>query len=101
METRVVLEDNTPPQTIRSIVATLKSIQLKAVHDCKDWGDWINFSNSSIVISIESTRGLTSSATIELDNEDDDLELENQAKIIKVFGKLGWKGSDEDGVYPL
>lgn len=101
METRVVLEDNIPPQTIRSIVATLKSIQLKAVHDCKDWGDWITLSNSSIVISIESIRGLTSSATVELENEDDETELENQAKILKVFGKLGWKGEDEDGLYIL
>lgn len=101
METRVVLEDSIPPQTIRSIVATLKSIKLKAFHDCKDWGDWITFSNSSIVISIESVRGLTSSATIELENEDDEAELENQVKILTVFSKLGWKGVDQDGIYIL
>lgn len=101
METRVALPESEPPQTIRSIIVTLKSIHLKPTHDQQDWGDWITFKDSSIVISIESNRGLSSSATIELINEDDDKELNIQKKIINVFHKLGWKGVDQDGTYSL
>ena len=101
METRVIVPENEAPHTVRSVVVTLKSIKLKPRHDVKDWGDWIHFDDSTIVISIESNNGLTSSATIELDNEDDEKELEIHRKILKAFHKLGWKGEDEDGYYEI
>ena len=50
------------------------------------------------MISIESMRGLTTTATIEhAENEPDGLALGLQA----AFHKLGWVGVDEDGPYPL
>lgn len=97
METRVILPDSEAPQTIREVVAALKAKKLKPSHQKKDWGDWIVFDGSETVISIESMRGLTSSATIESDEED----WEFRQSIINAFAKLGWMGEDEDGPYPL
>jgi hypothetical protein len=97
METRVHLPDSEPPATIREVVAALKKQKLVAQHDKQSWGDWINFEGKQTVISIESIRGLTTSATIEpADGEDDTF-----TSIIAAFRKLGWSGEDEDGPYAL
>lgn len=97
METRVHLPDSEPPATIREVVGALKKQKLVAKHDKQSWGDWINFENKQTVISIESMRGLTTSATIEeAEGEDDTF-----ASIIAAFRKLGWHGEDEDGSYAL
>ena len=97
METRVHLPDSEPPASIREVVAALKKQKLIAKHDKQSWGDWINFENKQTVISIESIRGLTTSATIEQAEGEDD----TFASIIAAFRKLGWNGEDEDGPYPL
>ena len=50
------------------------------------------------VISIESMRGLASSATVEHAEDDgDDINMQ----ILSAFGKLGWMGSDEEGEFRL
>jgi len=64
----------------------------------KNWGDWINLPPHKTVISIESIQGMTSLATIEYaEGEDDTLEI----PIITAFRGLGWYGTDEDGEYLL
>ena len=97
METRLHLPDSEPPITIREVIIALKKEKLAATHDKKSWGDWICFKNRKTVISIESMRGLTSSATIETA----DGEYDTQALILSAFRKLGWQGEDEDGPYTL
>ncbi|MDX1680617.1 MAG: hypothetical protein R3242_07795 [Akkermansiaceae bacterium] len=99
METQVILPDSEAPSTIREVVAALRKVNLEARHEAKDWGDWIHLAGHDTVISIESMRGLTSSATIE------HAEGEEQGKpadaILKAFASIGWQGVDEDGPYPL
>ncbi|MFD2274897.1 hypothetical protein ACFSQZ_00305 [Rubritalea spongiae] len=97
METRVHLPDSEPPATIREVVAALKKQKLIASHDKQSWGDWINFEGKQTVISIESMNGLTTSATIEEAEGEDDILI----ACITAFRKLGWFGEDEDGPYPL
>lgn len=98
MNTVVQAPDDGEPCTISEVVSALKSQKLEARHQKKDWGDWIMLSGSDTVISIDSMRGLTSTATIEhAENEADGLALQLQA----AFHKLGWIGIDEDGPYPL
>ncbi|BDS08343.1 hypothetical protein NT6N_33830 [Oceaniferula spumae] len=98
METRVHLPDMEPPSSISEVMVALRGKKLEPVHEKKSWGDWISFPGRQTVISIESMRGLTSSATVEY-SEDDDIEI-NQ-RILAAFGKLGWMGSDEDGEFRL
>jgi len=76
----------------------LRSKKLEPIHEKKDWGDWISFPGKQTVISIESMRGLASSATIEYEEEDG---FEINQSILAAFGKLGWMGSDEDGDFRL
>ena len=97
METRVHLPDSEPPSTIREVVAALKKQKLIANHDKQSWGDWINFDGLQTVISIESMSGLTTSATIEQAEGEDD----SFVAIIAAFRRLSWCGEDEDGQYPL
>ncbi len=98
METRVHLPETEKPSAIKEVVSALCEQGLNAKHDKKDWGDWINLPPHKTVISIESLRGLASSATIEYaDGEDDTLEI----PIITAFRELGWYGTDEDGEYRL
>ncbi|PQJ29534.1 hypothetical protein [Rubritalea profundi] len=97
METRVHLPDSEPPATIREVVAALKKQKLIAKHDKQSWGDWINLDGLQTVISIESMSGLTTSATIEQAEGEDD----TFSSIIAAFRKLGWSGEDEDGSYAL
>jgi len=98
METLVHLPEFETPSAIAEVLQALKSEKLKPRHDKKDWGDWIHFEGFKTVISIESMRGLTRSATIEYaEGEDDLLEI----KMIAAFRCLGWYGTDEDGEYRL
>ena len=97
METRVHLPDSEPPAAISEVMTALRGKGLKPKHDKKNWGDWINFPDKQTVISIESMRGLASSATIEEADGEDALN----GKIIEAFRSLGWWGEDEEGPYPL
>lgn len=98
METQVVLPDSESPCTIDEVVAALDKAGVRARHEAKSWGDWIHLEGYETVISIESMRGLTGSATIE------HAEGEEQAPgkaLLKAFADLGWQGMDEEGPYPL
>ncbi|MDE0859725.1 MAG: hypothetical protein OSA93_06165 [Akkermansiaceae bacterium] len=98
METVVHIPETNKASSIIEVVAALKEYGLKAVHDKKDWGDWINLTGEKTVISIESERGMSRKATIEYaEGEDDHLEI----PIISAFRELGWFGTDEDGEYRL
>jgi hypothetical protein len=98
METVVHLPESEDPCTIREVLDALRKQKLEPRHDSKNWGDWIHLEGFRTVISIESMRGLTRSATIE--HAEDDVNDPSPA-ILKAFGKLGWFGMDEDGEYPL
>lgn len=98
METRLHVPDMEPPSSITEVLVALCDQKLEPKHEKKDWGDWITFSGKNTVISIESMRGLTSSATIEHADEDGDKINMN---ILAAFGQLGWMGSDEEGEFRL
>ncbi|HCC20225.1 MAG TPA: hypothetical protein DEP88_03120 [Verrucomicrobiales bacterium] len=98
METRLHVPDMDPPSSISEVMIALRDMKLEPKHEKKDWGDWITFSSKNTVISIESMRGLASSATIEHAEEDGD---EINMNILAAFGQLGWMGSDEDGEFRL
>ncbi|MBT7959285.1 MAG: hypothetical protein HN759_08115 [Akkermansiaceae bacterium] len=98
METRLHVPDMEPPSSITEVLVALCDQKLEPKHEKKDWGDWITFSGKNTVISIESMRGLTSSATIEHADEDGD---EINMNILAAFGQLGWMGSDEEGEFRL
>jgi hypothetical protein len=98
METVVHLPESEPPCTIREVLDALDSQKLSPRHEKKSWGDWIHLEDYRTVISIESMRGLTRSATIEASDEDTE---DPTPSILKAFGKLGWYGIDEDGEFPL
>jgi hypothetical protein len=98
MNTVVQVPDGETPCTISEVVAALREQEVEARHQKKDWGDWLTLRGSQTVISIEAIRGLTSTATIEHDEDEaDDLALRLQ----QAFHGLGWEGIDEDGPYPL
>ena len=98
METKVHLPETEKPSSIKAVISALHDQGLDPQHDKRDWGDWINLPPHKTVISIESMRGMTTSATIEYaDGEDDALEI----PIITAFRELGWYGTDEDGEYRL
>ena len=92
-----MVPEGEPPATIREVVLALKDQKLPARHDKQNWGDWINVEGKATVISIESQRGLASSAVI----EEAEGEEELAGKIIAAFRQLGWEGEDEDGRYRL
>jgi hypothetical protein len=98
METVVHLPESEDPCTIREVCDALRKQKLEPRHEAKNWGDWIHLEGYRTVISIESMRGLTRSATVE--QADDDSE-EILPTILRAFGALGWYGIDEDGEYPL
>jgi len=98
METRVHLPDMKPPSSITEVMVALRSQKLEPTHEKKNWGDWITFADKRTVVSIESMRGLASSATVEHEEDDGD---EINMRILSAFGKLGWYGSDEEGEYRL
>jgi hypothetical protein len=98
METVVHLPESTSPCTLRQVLDALTAQSFSPRHEQKNWGDWIHLADYRTVISIESMRGLTRSATIETDESD----LPNPTPaILRAFGTLGWYGLDEDGEYPL
>lgn len=98
VNTVVQVPENDVPCTITEVLAALKEQNIEARHERRDWGDWIVLRGSGTVISIESMRGLTSSATIEhAEDEADGLALRLQC----AFHRLGWEGIDEDGSYAL
>lgn len=98
METVLHLPATTEACSIKQVVSALHTQGLSPKHDKKDWGDWINLPPNRTVISIESERGMTRSATVEYaEGEDDHLEI----PIITAFRELGWYGTDEDGEYLL
>ena len=65
METLLKLPDNTEPSAISDILASLRKEHFDPRHEAKAWGDWIYLSTYTTVISIECNRGLSSTATIE------------------------------------
>ena len=98
MEIRVHLPEMDPPSSITEVMVALRSKKLEPKHAKKNWGDWITFPGKQTVISIESMRGLASSATVEHADEDgDDINMQ----ILSAFGKLGWMGSDDEGEFRL
>jgi hypothetical protein len=98
MQTVVQVPDSSEPSTVREVVSALKKQKLEARHESKNWGDWIHLEGCTTVISIESMRGITSTATIE---HGEDERNDPTLAILAAFHKLGWVGIDEDGEYPL
>ncbi|MBK1833486.1 hypothetical protein [Roseibacillus ishigakijimensis] len=97
MDTRVFVPENQPPATIKEVLFALKEQKLPVRHDKQNWGDWLVFERAETVISIDSQRGLASSATIEEAEGEDEIA----GKIIAAFRQLGWEGEDEDGRFQL
>lgn len=98
METRLHLPESETPITIGEVLSAIRRQGVKAEHDEKSWGDWINLEGFKTVVSIESVRGLTRHATLEID-ESDPVDLEY--KLVAAFRELKWYASDEDGEYQL
>lgn len=96
MQTQVQASDPAELSTITDVLSALRAEGLQPRHEAKNWGDWIHLAGSSTVISIESMRGLTGSATIEHGEDDDD-----GPAILRAFHQLGWVGMDEDGEFSL
>jgi len=99
METIIKLPDDETPSAIGEILASLKKEHFEPRHEAKAWGDWIYLESYTTVISIECNRGLSSSATIE--HGEGEEEGEPTTSIFRAFGRLGWHGIDDDGEYPL
>jgi hypothetical protein len=99
METLVRLPELSPPSTITEVLAALRKEHLDPRHESKAWGDWIYLECYNTVISIECNRGLSSSATIEHGEGEEDGEPVDS--ILRAFGKLGWHGVDDDGEFTL
>jgi hypothetical protein len=99
METLVKIPESAAPSTLAEILACLRKEHLDPRHESKAWGDWIYLECYNTVISIEVNHGLSSSATIEHGEGEEDGEP--VSSILRAFGKLGWIGVDEDGEFPL
>lgn len=99
METLVRLPEDSAPSTVSEVLAALRKEHLEPRHESKAWGDWIYLDSYSTVISIESNRGLSSAATIE--HGEGEEEGEPVTSILRAFGRLGWLGIDDDGEFPL
>jgi len=99
METLLQLPDSETPSTMSEILSALRKEDLEPRHEKKSWGDWIHLSGYRTVISIESNRGLSSSATIE--HAEDEEDGEPGASIMRAFGTLGWMGIDDEGEFSL
>ncbi len=99
METLVRLPEDSAPSTISEVLAALRKEHLEPRHESKAWGDWIYLDSYTTVISIESNRGLSSAATIE--HGEGEEEGEPVISILRAFGRLGWLGIDDDGEFPL
>ncbi|MBK1883248.1 hypothetical protein JIN85_12550 [Luteolibacter pohnpeiensis] len=99
METVVQLNEEETPSTISEVLSALRKQKLEPRHEAKSWGDWIHLSGYRTVISIESNRGLSSSATIE--HGENEESGEPIPAIFRAFGSLGWHGIDDEGEFPL
>ncbi|MCX6865242.1 MAG: hypothetical protein NTV46_03300 [Verrucomicrobia bacterium] len=99
METFVRLPDSLPPTTLLEVLTALRREYLTPRHEAKAWGDWIYLECYDTVISIMSNSGVSSSATIEHGEGEEDGEPIDS--ILRAFGRLGWHGIDSDGEYPL
>lgn len=99
METQLQLSDSSSPTTLKEVLEALKKQHLDPRLESKAWGDWIYLDGYNSVISIESNRGLSSSATIEHAEGEEDGEIVQC--IYRAFKKLGWHGVDDDGEFTL
>ncbi len=99
METLLQLSDSSAPSTLKEVLDALKEQHLEPRLESKAWGDWIYLEGYNSVISIESNRGLSSSATIEHAEGEEEGELVQC--IFRAFKKLGWHGVDDDGEFTL
>lgn len=99
METLLQLSDSSAPSTLNEVLDALKKQHLEPRLESKAWGDWIYLEGYNSVISIESNRGLSSSATIEHAEGEEEGELVHC--IFRAFKKLGWHGVDGDGEFAL
>lgn len=99
METILQLSSSSAPSTLAEVLASLKKEYLEPRLESKAWGDWIYLVGYNSVISIESNRGLSSSATIEHAEGEEDGEVVQC--IHRAFARLGWHGVDRDGEFAL
>jgi hypothetical protein len=99
METLLKLSDTSAPSNLTEVLASLKKEHLDPRLESKAWGDWIYLDGYRTVISIESNRGLSSSATIEYAEDEEGGEF--VLCIHRAFARLGWHGVDDDGEFPL
>ena len=99
METLLRLPDSSAPSTLNEVLDSLRKEHLEPRLESKAWGDWIYLDGYQSVISIESNRGLSSSATVEHAEGEEDGELVQS--IFRAFGRLGWHGIDDDGEFSL
>ncbi len=99
MDTLIKLPDSETPSAMTEILESLRKEHLVARHAAKAWGDWIYLDGFRTVISIESNRGLSRSATLE--HGEGEEEGEPITSILRAFARLGWNGVDGDGEYPL
>ena len=98
METQVRPSPEDQLATITEVLAALRKQGLEVRHEAKNWGDWIHIVGSETVISIDSMRGLTGSATIEHSDDEEDDAI---PAIFRAFTALGWVGIDDDGEFAL
>lgn len=99
METLLQLKEDEAPSTLTEVLASLRKQDLEPRHEKKSWGDWIHLEGYNTVISIESNRGLSRSATIEHGEGEEDGEP--IISIFRAFGQIGWHGIDDDGEFEL
>jgi hypothetical protein len=99
METLLKLPDSSTPSTITEVLDSLRKEHFEPRLESKAWGDWIYLDGYNSVISIESNRGLSTSATIEHAEGEEDGEFVQC--IHRAFGRLGWLGIDDDGEFEL
>jgi hypothetical protein len=99
METLLQVPESNEPSTLSEVLDSLRKEKLSPRHEAKNWGDWIHLAGYKTVISIESHRGLTRSATIE--HGEDEETGEPIPAILRAFGRLGWHGIDDDGEFAL
>lgn len=99
METLIQISESTSPSTIIEILDSLRKEHFEPRHEAKAWGDWIYLNGYSTIISIECNHGLSSSATIEHGEGEEDGEP--VASILRAFARLNWHGIDDDGEFPL
>jgi hypothetical protein len=99
METLLKLPSDATPSTISEVLASLRKEHFEPRHESKAWGDWIYLQSYTTVISIESNNGLSTSATIEHGESEE--EGEPTTSIYRAFARLGWHGVDDDGEFQL